>query len=167
MKFDFKSLEAVKPALEIVKAKGPLITMPIWLNADILQGPNGRPSTKPPAEFLKAVESFPDAILSLGWTTVSKGNNTNLNYTMAMVEEMDAICHELPQPVTFPVRAEQLRDSWEAFDWLLRQSRGYTLTVWTAPQDNVTKEDMDFIKSQAELSRVYFDLPKKLMPELN
>lgn len=164
MKFDFKSLDAVKPALRIVQRKRDKIKGPIWLNADILTGPNATHTRIPADDFLDAITQFPEATLSLGWTTVSKRTNYNLKYTMAMVQEMQNICRTLQQPITFPVRAEQLVDSWDEFNWLLKQSRRYTLTVWTSHTDNVTKSDMNYIKQQAEASRVYFDLPEQLRP---
>lgn len=167
MKFDFKTIDAVRPALQITKRKRDQIKGPIWLNADILKGPNAGNPRVPKDQFLAAIKDFPEATLSLGWSTVAKGSNYGLNYTMDMVREMHDVCKTLNQPITFPVRAEQLVDSWDAFDWLLKQSRGYTLTVWTSPTDNVTKSEMEYVKRQAEAARVYFDLPEELRPTFN
>ncbi|XP_045162873.2 uncharacterized protein LOC123527471 [Mercenaria mercenaria] len=164
MKFDFKTLDAVRPALKIASKKRNKIKGPIWLNADILKGPKARETRIPATDFLDAIKEFPEATLSLGWTTVAKGTDYKLKYSMAMVQEMHNICKVLKQPVTFPVRAEQLVDSWNEFEWLLKQSRSYSLTVWTSLTDNVTRSDMDFVKQQAETSRVYFDLPEKWRP---
>ncbi|WAR25596.1 F151B-like protein [Mya arenaria] len=159
MKFDFKSIGAVRPALTITNRRLE-INGPIWLNADLLAGPGQKPPTVPAQEFLDAVELFPEATLSIGWTTIQKGNNTHLKYTMDNVQEIHELCRNLSQPVTFPVRAEQFRDSLDEFDWLLSQSRSYTLTIWTGKGDNVTQDDMTFMKGQFERSRVYFDLPR-------
>lgn len=165
MKFDFKTIDAVKPALQIVRLKRSEVKGPVWLNADILKGPNAKTPRIPKDEFLATIqEEFPEATLSLGWTTVAKGTSYHLNYTMAMVQEMHNFCKNLRQPITFPVRAEQVVDSWDALDWLLKQSRAYTLTVWTGAGDNVTRSDMMYIKRQAEVARVYFDLPEQLRP---
>ena len=164
MKLDFKELQAMGPALDIVKRRKPDIKGPIWVNADIVKGPYGGNVTMIPGIFFENVKAFPDVTLSVGWTTGARTPNTNLTYTMDMIREMLAICKNLPQPVTFPVRADLLRPSWDVFDWLLRQSRAYTLTVWTTPYDNVTKADMDFIQRQSEDARVYFDLPENLRP---
>lgn len=166
MKFDFKSIDGVRPALEITKQKLDKIKGPIWLNADILQGPNGVVPRLPKNEFLDAVQDFEATTLSLGWTTVAKKANYHLKYTMDMVKEMHEITKHVKQPITFPVRAEQLKDSLAAFDWLLSQSRDYTVTVWTGKGDNVTKSDMDFVKSQTEAARIYFDLPEELRPTI-
>lgn len=164
MKLDLKSIDAVKPALQIVSRKSSRIKGPVWANADILKGPDGIGPRIPANAFLEAIEEFPNVVLSLGWTTKSKGDNNSLNYTMEMVQEMHNIVKDLQQPITFPVRAEQLIDSLDSFEWLLEKSRGYTLTVWTAHNDNVTKADMDFARRKLEASRVYFDLPRELRP---
>ncbi|KAH3780218.1 protein FAM151B-like [Dreissena polymorpha] len=154
MKFDFKEIEAVVPALLIASSKRNLIKGPVWLNADLLQDPN---APDPPAVvrymFLNVTELFPDATFSIGWTTVAKAKNTTLKYTQAMVQEMHEFCKNIDRPITFPVRAEQFRDSLDEFDWLLSQSRAYSLTVWTAANDDVTKADMEFMKGQFEISR--------------
>ena len=117
-----------------------------------------------PNTFFDKIKAFPDITLSVGWTTGAKDPNVELNYTMEMAQEIYHICKNLPQPVTFPVRANLLRSSWSVFHWLLQQSRAYTLTVWTSPADDVRKEDMDFIQRQSEAARVYFDLPEQLRP---
>lgn len=163
MKLDLKTIDAVKPVLQIVSRKSSRIKGPVWANADILKGPNGTDPRIPANAFLEAIQEFPNVVLSLGWTTKSKGDNS-LNYTMEMVQEMYDIVKDLQQPITFPVRAEQLIDSLGSFEWLLGKSRGYTLTVWTAHDDNVTKADMDFARRKLEASRVYFDLPRELRP---
>lgn len=42
MKLDFKALEAVGLSLDILKQKSSIreINRPVWVNADIVQGPN-------------------------------------------------------------------------------------------------------------------------------
>mgnify|MGYP000505941237 CR=1 FL=1 len=164
MKFDFKSIDAVGPALEIANNRTADIKVPIWLNADIQQGPGAVAPRIPYARFLNDTDLFPHATLSLGWTTVRMGSNTDLGLTMDLVQKMHLITKDLRQPVTFPARAEQLINSWDALRWLLEQSRRYTLTVWTSHGDNVTQSDMVYIKQRCEKSRVYFDLPAELRP---
>ena len=39
MKLDFKNNDVVRPALEILASKGSLVQVPVWLNADVVQGP--------------------------------------------------------------------------------------------------------------------------------
>lgn len=42
IKLDFKSIEAVEPSLDILRVKNQKepINRPVWLNADIIHGPN-------------------------------------------------------------------------------------------------------------------------------
>lgn len=55
---------------------------PVWINADILPGPNGNSRVVDAKSFIDTVTSFfPDVTFSLGWTTgwdpekVNDGNN--------------------------------------------------------------------------------------------
>ncbi|XP_015248606.1 PREDICTED: protein FAM151A [Cyprinodon variegatus] len=72
IKLDFKSLESVGFSLDLLKEKQGSggINRPVWLNADILQGPNV-PSFVPTVNgtrFLQLIqEKFPDVTLSPGW----------------------------------------------------------------------------------------------------
>jgi len=43
---------------------------PIWLNADVLQGPAGQAASIPANRFIETcLQHTPNAVLSLGWTT--------------------------------------------------------------------------------------------------
>lgn len=89
MKADFKSQDAVDFGIPLLAAIKNQIQTPIFLNADILLGPNAdAESLKIDAKkFLKICsQNFPEATLSLGWTT-STLNYSNF-YTWAMVSEM-------------------------------------------------------------------------------
>lgn len=64
------SLEAVRPSLELLERVKQDLRRPVWVNADILPGPNGNNAVVAAKEFLDTVTSFfPDVTLSLGWTT--------------------------------------------------------------------------------------------------
>ncbi|XP_048451061.1 protein FAM151B isoform X2 [Rhincodon typus] len=153
IKLDFKSLSAVEPAMKMLVSMKDLLTRPVWINADILPGPNES------KDFLCIVTSYlPHVTLSLGWKTDELVNQTNIVYTWEMVKEMEQICQTLSQPVTFPVRAALVRPSWPQLSWLLEQSERYSLTVWTAREDLYTVEDMLYIRENVDKSRIYFDL---------
>ncbi|CAJ0942025.1 unnamed protein product [Ranitomeya imitator] len=116
------SLDAVLPSMKILDAMKDKIHQPVWINADILHGPGGNVRVEA-TEFLKTVTSFfPDFTLSLGWTTVWYPDRRNEGYSWEMVREMEKICKGLSQPVTFPVRAVLVRQSWPQLQWLLQTS---------------------------------------------
>lgn len=57
---------------------------PVWINADVLPGPNGSSKVVDAKAFLDTVTSFfPDVTFSLGWATgwhpekVNEGDNSN------------------------------------------------------------------------------------------
>nr|XP_024656759.1 protein FAM151A-like [Maylandia zebra] len=114
IKLDFKALESVGLSLDLLKQKesNKGINRPVWLNADILRGPNV-PSFVAPvngSRFLELIQDkFPDVTLSPGWKVLYIHQLTNETYSRATVEEMYNMIKDVPQRVTFPVHAKQNR----------------------------------------------------------
>ncbi|NXC44204.1 F151B protein, partial [Penelope pileata] len=159
IKLDFKSLDAVRPSLELLQRVKPRLRRPVWINADILPGPNGSSAKVDAKGFLDTVTSFfPNVTLSLGWTTGWHPDRHNKGYDWAMVKEMAQICSPLSQPVTFPVRAALVRQSVSELRWLMEQSDRYSLTIWTGKQDVYSVEDLLYIRENFDKSRVYYDI---------
>ena len=72
LKLDFKDMAAVEPCLTILAAQWPKLHangQGVWLNADVLPGPNARKACPVPFEqFVPLCRSMcPHAALSLGW----------------------------------------------------------------------------------------------------
>lgn len=167
IKLDFKSILAVEPSMRLLKLVYGTTDKPLWLNADILIGPGSNSKSNSPvnAENFIAIctSTYPNATLSIGWTTEWYEGIENTGYTQAMVEEMESKCRNLTQIITFPIRAIYARQSWGALKWLLDTSSRYTLTIWSAVNDDVKVEDLVWLTKQIDKRRLYLDLP----PELN
>ncbi|XP_074657361.1 protein FAM151A-like [Tubulanus polymorphus] len=167
MKLDFKATSAVEPCLQLLQKKKQEIEQPVWINADILQGPKGKAPAINAAEFLNLVKTvFPECTMSLGWTTGGDYSPSEEAYSQAMVAEMAETCKTLQQPVTFPVRAILVRRSWKSLTWLLNQSRGFSLTIWHSAADRIDVDDLVYIRKNSQIDRVYYDLPDDLMKQL-
>ncbi|XP_023418319.1 protein FAM151A [Cavia porcellus] len=162
IKLDFKSLKAVGPSLDLLRqlTDAGRVQRPVWVNADILRGPNNAISIPVNAtQFLALVqEKYPRTTLSVGWTTLYAAPLLTGPYTRAMLEEMQALVGTMPQKVTFPVRAVMVRRAWPHFSWLLDQSDRYTLTLWQGTTDPVSVDDLLYIRDNTEAHRVYYDL---------
>ncbi|XP_012577579.1 PREDICTED: protein FAM151A [Condylura cristata] len=160
IKLDFKSLKAVGPSLDLLQqlTKDGKIQRPVWINADILKGPNVPISVHVNAkQFLALVqEKYPEATLSPGWTTLYVSRNRT--YTQAMVEKMQELVGPLAQRVTFPVRAAMVRTAWPHFSWLLGQSDRYSLTLWQGSMDPVRVDDLLYIRDNSAIHQIYYDL---------
>ncbi|XP_056395273.1 protein FAM151B [Hyla sarda] len=158
IKLDFKSLEAVLPSMKILDTMKDNLHQPVWINADILTGPGGNVSVDA-TEFLQVVTSFfSDVTLSLGWTTAWHPDKPNEGYNWEMVREMENICKNLSQPVTFPVRAALVRQSWPQLQWLLQSSDRYSLTVWSGKDDIYPVEDLLYIREHTGEDRIFYDV---------
>jgi len=166
MKLDFKSILAVEPSLKLLKnvsdSKG--MKIPIWLNADILQGPCYDKTCSPvdAKEFIKlCTQYFPMSVLSIGWTTGNDMKPEKNKYTWQHVLEMGKLVVDIKQPVTFPVRASLIKRSLPQLLWLLDLSRNLTLTVWSSEKDTVNASDLvELRKTVYNKKNVYYDLPE-------
>lgn len=159
IKLDFKSLAAVKPSMLLLEDVKQRLQRPVWINADILPGPNGSSRVVDAKPFVDTVTSFfTDVTFSLGWTTGWHPEKVNEGYSWTMVKEMESICGELSQPVTFPVRAALLSQSYSQLLWLLKKSDRYSLTIWTGKDDKYSIEDLLYIRSHFDQKQVFYDL---------
>ncbi|XP_073697331.1 protein FAM151B [Garra rufa] len=159
IKLDFKSLAAVSPSMILLEEVRDQLQGPVWINADILPGPGGKATPLDPHVCLKEVaQRSENDVLSLGWTTGWDVNADNPGYSWEMVHQMEELCRSLKQPVTFPVRAALLPASFPQFQWLLKQSDRYSLTVWTGQYDILKVEDLVPYRQNFSKTRIYYDL---------
>ena len=167
IKLDFKSIMAVEPAMLLLDSVYSSTDKPLWLNADILKGPGSNSGSNPPVDAMDFIttctSTYPNATLSLGWTTEWYEGIQSTGYTQDMVEEMESICRlNTTQIITFPIRAIYVRQSWGPLKWLLDTSTRYTLTIWSAVDDDVKVDDLVWLTKQIDKRRLYLDLPPEL-----
>ncbi|XP_062337042.1 protein FAM151A [Osmerus eperlanus] len=167
VKLDFKSLKAVGPSLDLLKEKNRTsgLNRPIWINADILHGPNvpGFYPVVNGSSFLSLVQQkFPEVTLSPGWAVLYVPQFPNVTYTQAMVEKMYDIIRLAPQPITFPIYVLMARSGWPHIAWLLSQSPRFSLTLWQG-NVNPSVEDLLFIRDNSHPRRVYYDIYEPIL----
>uniref|UniRef100_A0A224YPA8 Protein, containing DUF2181 domain n=1 Tax=Rhipicephalus zambeziensis TaxID=60191 RepID=A0A224YPA8_9ACAR len=157
LKLDFKASEVLESAFLDMES-APLENLrDLWLNADIVEGPGGRPDVDAQHFLQLCTSRFPQATLSLGWTTRPMSS-----YSWAHVEAMARllVCGPYRVPrVTFPVRASMLAASTPQLLWLLDVIPGSTLTVWSSPRDPWSTKALMKIRNLLPLTAVYYDLP--------
>lgn len=167
IKLDFKSTEAFKlasPVIEHTFKDSPPNRLP-WLNADILPGPGPGDSPGVDADtFLKvSSKSFPDSILSLGWTTK---RNDNDKYSEHYINDMVDVLfkNKYMKPVTYAVRASFAVNSISELQYLLETSPvGSTLTVWCSDsKDIINYPNLVQLINTVGANRVYLDLPDEM-----
>ncbi|XP_063795721.1 protein FAM151A [Pseudophryne corroboree] len=170
IKLDFKSIQVVSPSLDLLSAKSSQIPIdrPVWLNADIVSGPNVNHEIGVNAtQFLQLVqEKFPDVTISPGWVTLYLPPIiSNRTYTKEMIETMYSLVKDLPQRITFPVRAVLARTAWTHFHWLLKQSNRYSLTLWQGTTDPLALDDLLFIRDNSDPQEIYYDIYDPLLSD--
>ncbi|CAJ1087349.1 protein FAM151A isoform X3 [Xyrichtys novacula] len=169
IKLDFKSLASVGHSLDLLREKNSSggINRPVWLNADILRGPNV-PGFMPQvngSRFLELIqEKFPDVTLSPGWMVAYAPPLFTETYSRTMVEDMYNMVKNVPQQVTFPVHALLVQRGWQHISWLLSQSPRFSLTLWQgSTHPNVS--DLLFIRDNSHPARVYYDIYEPTLSE--
>lgn len=165
IKLDFKTIAVVRPSLKMLKNKlsGTEFKNPIWLNADILPGPCYDKVCTPVdhEQFLDlCIMYFPKATLSIGWTTGSNMTSPENYYNWTQVISMGKLVSQIPQPITFPMRAVLMQRSVKQVDWLLGLSQTFTITIWSKSSDNLNAQDLVALRERvSDKTRIYYDLP--------
>eukprot|EP00038_Savillea_parva_P013879 m.213116 g.213116 ORF g.213116 m.213116 type:complete len:301 (-) comp26389_c0_seq1:101-1003(-) len=114
---------------------------PVWLNADVLEGPGGHTPLFDAHHFVRVCQTHrPHDTLSLGWT-VGPVHPFDLQhgYTDSHIDAMVALCgsNNLPR-VTFAVHAFYAQQCADRIDRLLFHP-GHTLTFWGAADETVQR----------------------------
>jgi len=112
LKLDFKDAAALEPCLQLLAKRWPELQrngQAVWLNADVLPGPNARGKVElPPRLFLPLCRRYcPHALLSLGWRVGPIGPEEA--YTPHDVAAMVSLCQEFALPGSALVFAASLR----------------------------------------------------------
>ncbi|KAG6798761.1 hypothetical protein HZU73_05564 [Apis mellifera caucasica] len=178
VKLDFKSVEAFnasKPILDKVRGN---LTFPVFLNADILEGPTNATATPvDPKFFVGQAKAYPKYTLSVGWTTSyanSENNTENIDrYTEQQIQRMINTLTEqqVTQSVTYPVRAGLAANDINVMKTLMENStasgiKNATLTVWSGEGDKVNAEKLSQMIREIGVEKVYVDVPKELLDKL-
>lgn len=152
VKLDFKTPKVVGPCLRELR-NSDLKDSIVILNADILVGPGGSLSPFDSFDFIRRCQQIDqDLVLSLGWRTrLQEGHD----YSTSTVEKMLELTKDLPNLVTFPIRAFYLRDSWNNLQKLLEKPN-YSLTLWN--NEPIEPALVSWIKENLDPARTFFDL---------
>lgn len=146
------------------------MTFPIWINADILDGPGGTATPVDVRRFIRSANKLENCTLSIGWTTgwhpgsIASYTHDHINAMIKAIEHNNL--NESGHPITFPIRAifavksnDTLR---HLYEHVRKSNDATTFTIWTGAGDIVDpKELQKFVKSFG-VDRVYLDVPDEL-----
>lgn len=176
IKFNFHSIEATQSTVDILTRKSKEIKFPIWLGADILQGPGSLAEVPPldSKEFIDEVKKMDNAVISIGWTTNrDKSSEVYTNaHTNAMADVVkDNKLDKISQfAINFPIRAALAVKSRNVLKQLYDHVKGknpVTYTVWSKNEDKVNATELEQFIASYGVENVYIDLPDDLRKKLN
>jgi len=178
IKLDIKTQDTVLPVitdlkrislLHLQRKNAPSYNLPpIWLNADVVDGPRNTKVGIDGNSFVSlSKELMPSSTLSLGW-----GNDGSIKFeeemlTQTMVEAMFSLCQQTLQPVTFPVRFGLVKKSWTNLKWLLDHDKErFSLTIYHCKLDDISDQLAREVYALTKNYKVYYDLTYKTNEEL-
>lgn len=151
---------------------------PLWINADIIEGPGGKVAVDA-KRFFDGIHKTPkltNRTLSIGWTT-ELPDTDKVSYNQTHVDNMVKAINDnkvpVGYPITFPVRAAIAAESKESLTKLVdtvgKDGRQVTLTIWSADQDTdkVDHKKLQDIINTLTVKRVYVDVPVALADKLD
>ena len=153
LKIDFKDQRVVDSVISLLNTYEENCFNDIWLNADVIKGPEGPVPVFDGKMFLKQCSLLKRSYcLSLGWTTGSGSKK----YSSAMIDEMkELLCDTNNTRITFPVRFCHAIESIVELSSLLNENECYSLTLWNSEKDDCKQfEKLQWFDS----SRTYVDL---------
>merc|ERR1712226_798997 len=162
IKLHFKALDVLQPSLEILASFKDRIFIPLFLDADILSGPDGGSTLVDAHQFLTRCERFlPGATLSVGWTTGPQGK-----YITSQLGPMAALLasHNISSPVSLALRASVITLSdVPVLSGYIEQAENVgafpTVTVWSGEKDPVDRILLAEFVDLVGKDRVYLDVP--------
>lgn len=156
-KLDFKTPRAIILAFEIMQnIKN--INIPIFINADIIEGPGGKTSLFETEEFVSLSKKyFPEATLSIGWTTGA----LNGEFTPEMIKQGTEVASEWDGHVTFAIRSSLIVKSWEVIKNIF-DNPNYTITIWNDfnywNEVFSSGELVKWMKNNVDKDRTFYDI---------
>ncbi|XP_060593749.1 protein FAM151A-like [Ruditapes philippinarum] len=162
IKLDFQAMDAVELTLQKLKNRKEELKVPVWIHANVLQGPWGGVPKVDPIRFVKVIRKmFKECTISLGWTT---GHHTDLSqsgYTWDMVLDMYHVVYklELEPPIVYEARASFIQNSVPQLKWLVDNTRA-SLLVFQDPKDieDNYHENLMYASYKFPPHKAFFDL---------
>lgn len=151
------------------------LTYPIWINADILDGPGGTATPVDVRRFIVAANKLEKSTLSIGWTTGWHPGST-ASYTHDHINAMikaieDNNINGSGHPITFPIRAifaitsnDTLR---HLYEHIRKRNSETTFTIWTGAGDIVNPKELENFVKLFGVNKVYLDVPDELRNGMN
>lgn len=152
------------------------IKFPIWLGADVLQGPDSGAEVPQldAKEFVDEVKKMEKVVLSVGWTTNRQYSNAVYTsaHTNAMADVIkDNKLDKIPNfAINFPIRAAFAVKSQSALKQLydlIKLTNPVTYTIWSKNEDKVNATELQAFIQSYGVENVYIVLPPDLHKKLN
>ncbi|CAN7949206.1 unnamed protein product, partial [Ixodes hexagonus] len=131
----------------------------LWFHADILPATGGEAPVNGSVYLHQFAPSFPQAIVSVGWTTYPE-----TFYTWEVVDRMTRLLlcgPRLPAKVSVAARASMLPHSVAQVSWMLDVIPQASLSIWSQDNDPRVTDTLIQLRKTLPWSAVYYDLSEQ------
>ncbi|KAK3735898.1 hypothetical protein RRG08_041084 [Elysia crispata] len=174
IKIHLHSMESVEISLQILKEfhEQKPIKSPVWIHADVLQGPHG---DKPVIDFERFYKTlmrlFPKCTLSLGWTTGTHTDLSQSSYSWEMVWDMLDLVQSHEEEISdhllvFQARLSLIHNSVPQLKWLKDNTQHSSIMIWHEDGDISANEDVMYTAYRFPPDLIYYDLNHERLQRL-
>ncbi|CAN8016409.1 unnamed protein product [Ixodes persulcatus] len=131
----------------------------LWFHADILPATGGEAPVNASTYLHPFASSFPQAVVSVGWTTYPE-----TFYTWEVVDRMTRLLlcgPHLPARVSVAARASMLPNSVAQVSWMLDVIPQASLSIWAQDNDPRVTDTLIQLRKALPWSVVYYDLSEQ------
>jgi len=153
-KLDFKNPDSVEECLRLAASSDAPAVMPVFVNADVVGGPNCREPYHDGREFIRLCASYlPGAVLSLGFC-VGERELGDESHMSRMMREMLDLCGLWPGHVTVCLCSSYLNTGYDLIEKHLLPTR-HSLTLWN--YEPVSPELATWIRDHFDPDQTFYD----------
>lgn len=159
LKLNFKSTEVLEVAKRELLQAALQNLKGLWFHADIVPATGGEAPVNGSSYLHQLAPSFPQAVVSVGWTTYPE-----TFYTWEVVDRMTRLLlcgPHLPVKISVAARASMLPNSVAQVSWMLDVIPQATLSIWAQDNDPNVTDTLVQLRKLLPWSAVYYDLSEQ------
>jgi len=153
IKIDLKSPQALEGVIARLTSWGSF-SNPLFINADLCQGPGGRTPLFNTKEFFSQIAKLKglSLVVSVGWTT---SFSPSYSYTKQMIDEMINLTSHYKGAISYCIRSSYYFKQVKMINSLIRE-KNHSLTFWN--NEKLTPQVIKALVKFSNRKRCFYDL---------
>lgn len=164
IKLNLPDLDSARVVLNTLNGLAAIVHAPVWLQANILPGPNDDSTPLDGRRLFNYVnDRYPDVTLCLGWASDWDPEDVFQRYKWQHVINMAKQAASTKQPTSFAIRAVFAFNSIRQLKFLLSLTNRFSLYVWISKYDIMQTTELVKFRQTMDHKRVFYNLPSDFL----